>query len=308
MPRRIQCPNGHTLEVDDKVGEAMVTCPLCEETFRIGVNTPPAPPPQPIAPPAPAAAPDLHLGAAGLEPPERDYGEPAKKPKRKRRKDDETVSDKLSRVNLGLGFHYAKCLSQVVAILLNLMAVAMVVAAGRGGKDPSAFFTCMGGVAGFVAILCGGAGSALCFFVPRKSETRTLILVSAALEGGSLFLLLVGSLVWMSSKGTGGAIVQTSQVFSLAGWVMFMIFLSTLSRYLGDETTADQTIKLLLMQLGLIFGTIVVMSMVASTLPLSAAGVSLAGVALLSGALNIKIAMGILGVIGSMRQLIASRW
>src|SRR5437870_1556888 len=140
MSIRLCCPNGHTLEAPDRLAGTVIECPMCGADIIAG--TPPpvatlvtdpvaAPPvaalvvgPVPIPPPSEPgraggeAIPVLSIEEDESEPSER--RRPRRRPASRSQPRSATIAEKMQRVNLGLGFYYAKFLLIVAALVLHV--------------------------------------------------------------------------------------------------------------------------------------------------------------------------------------------
>ncbi|MCI0683528.1 MAG: hypothetical protein L0Y71_15595 [Gemmataceae bacterium] len=171
---------------------------------------------------------------------------------------------KLSRVRLGLAFHYARLIIFLASPVVLLLAIAVGGIAGAGGRTMG---LAGGALAFIVAILVvaallsapvlGMVGSILCVWVPSKSA-RSTIMVSMALDMASFGLGMVALLltvVGVLSDAPALALVFRFVQFGLtvAAWVLFMIFLRRLALSFEEWGYADEAGSIIL------FGTLLVL-------------------------------------------------
>jgi hypothetical protein len=176
-------------------------------------------------------------------------------------------------------------------------------------KGAAGFFSVIVFLVSLASIVSGGVGSLFCCWAPKKSGTRPLIMTAASLEGLALFLIFVGMIVSLS--GADGSVLERFAIlFSFVGWILFMIFLSKLASFLRDAETAKEVLNLMFQQIALIVGMAFVMTVIMMMFKGSpkAGAFVIFGLLILTAAGNIKILFGLMNVLGSMRQLIYTRW
>ncbi len=204
-------------------------------------------------------------------------------------------SGSLAKVNLGLGFHYARLAALLLSTLLSMVPVLL----GR-----------------FVAIQVqivtpplGLIASILCLWMPRQTGSWGLVLASFILD---LATLLVGVVLSVAAIGVspGTVLLLTLPVYGLsfASWVLFMLTLGRLCRFLRDEGMAEEATEIL------IRGSILML-----LAPFVRVFLALLGEAVLGFVVALPVALIFLyqyylllrrqlDLVGSIRQVIATRW
>jgi hypothetical protein len=195
---------------------------------------------------------------------------------------------------LGLALHAAKIICYLVALVLVLVLFSLslvsasilmssnVSPAGTGRSGPGSgvavigvLILVLGGVAFLLSMaapfLCL-AGSVLCLWVPEKSGSKVLIMLSCALDAMGLLIyagcfllsLISGSLgsVLPGRASMAGAAVNTSMVLVsqlgallslimiFVAWVLFMLFLRQLFYYCRDRSGADECLQVMFLCIG----------------------------------------------------------
>jgi hypothetical protein len=140
----------------------------------------------------------------------------------------------LQKVDLGLAFHYWQYLLVLGSLLLSILQVLLAAA------PPLAFLVgLLGSIATLVAPILGIVGSILCCWAPPKSEARGLVLFSLGFDAASLvtvpFAFVAGFVAGEYGLAVAVGLLLLAWVFSLTGFVLFMMFLSKLAYYLDDE-------------------------------------------------------------------------
>jgi hypothetical protein len=248
--------------------------------------------------------------------------------------------DRLRWANTGLGFHYAKMLCFLFSFLVLIVAMLLVPLA-IGGMAASAANSDRGGMAvagglfilvlvmtiltmlsSFVTPVLGFIGSFFCLWLPGKSNARLLMLISFILDAVAIACVLVAIVMAIATgffRGgaagdTAAGLVSILQYVAVAGyfaaWVLFMIALRNLAYYLKDEVTGDEAIRMMLFAIIVtITGPIGIAIVILAVWWIPIGGVLLILLALggwLYG--EFKIIMGILNLIGTIRQNIQTRW
>jgi hypothetical protein len=217
-------------------------------------------------------------------------------------------------VNLGLGFHYARLVVQLLVIVVSIfgqIAVSMTLAAAPATALGLAI------VVGFALItlnlamgLLGLIGSALCMWVPPRGG-RVLIVISGALDAPQLPLAVLSFFVPMAGLGFHG-LMLLCVLMELAAWILFMLFLRRLCLLLGEEMMAREATRLLIKGIVLMVAPIpfaILLYLVAGAVPFLMCVLALAVFAgvIYWIVLIIKFIFEELELIGSMRQVIVSR-
>jgi hypothetical protein len=220
-----------------------------------------------------------------------------RRPPRRKRSGQGVPIGSLEKVSLGLGFHYARIAVLVVAIILSFMSFVPFVSA----------------VASFLLQIVtpplGYIGSILCLWMPRQTGARGLILGSLILDLTSGFLGLVLFVVAFIFPIPAIALLLALPTFALnfASWILFMLTLRRLCLSLRDEGMANEATDLLIR--GIIM--LILSPMLLGLVLLLATGCFLI--------LSIPILITLLyfffsfftrqlDLVGSIRQVIATRW
>jgi hypothetical protein len=341
MPIILTCPNGHKLSVADEHAGKQAMCAICRALMVV-----PAPPlaPPPVYPAAGQELPPIQLlgiqkpRAPGLGEPgsgseamevvevtespstfrvldadEQKPATPVKPRPRKRARapgpeHGQTREEKLSLVNLGLGFHYARLVVILVCILLWMVMFLVMASGGSLGLVlflEIVYFVGTGAVAPVLAL----TGSILCQWTPGESGSRHWIVLSLTLD--CLQFLLI-PIFFLAQVGLGGvfALMLFGFLFFVASWVFFMIFLSTLAHFLDQPGIGNEATRLMVKGLALLGGFIMMLVLMFALIQ-----VALLPVAFLTLILMlvwfvayINFLFELLNLIGSLRQVIASRW
>jgi hypothetical protein len=232
-----------------------------------------------------------------------------------------TNADRMHRVGLGLGFLAAKIMLLVAAAFLGMTTslvatlIVAIQAEDRSGKPPGGmgFFHVMGYVIlclGVAAIVCGGVGSLLCFWSPRKSRARVHIMISFVLEAGAILFSLIGGIIMVNKTQEGTILNHIATFLSFVAWIFFMIFLRMIAEYMHDSGSAGEALRLLLFAIILAVAgpvCLVILALAFSKVPLMGLFMVIGG-AIFWLAAYLKIMIGILNVIAILRQKIDSRW
>jgi hypothetical protein len=266
---------------------------------------------------------------------ERDDDEEEVRPRK--RKKAVLTRQQFSLTNLGLAFHYANFLCLLVGIVLILLGFLCLIMAGVGAltgaaQDRSAAQTVIGvarvgqflGGAGTLAVLpvsplLGITGSILCCWVPPRTGARPLIMTSLGLYAGSLLLTLVAFLVAGTvsfrtvEADSAAALVFTllGMACSLAGFILFLLFLRRLAFFLGDTSTGDEAMSLLIffiiLTVGGILGLYLLMALAFAAGQIAGTVILIAGIVAYS-IFTIKFLQLILALIGTIRQHLRTRY
>jgi hypothetical protein len=318
MSIRILCPNGHELIAELEHIGRKIRCPACKVVMVVpdpnpGVTARTRPRPVP-GPPEPG----------GYDQPEPMEEEPRKQKGMKTR-------SRMRLANVGLGFHYAKIVCILVALVLTLVSSALIVfAASEGARGVRGVLSCLSLVLILATPLLGGTGSLLCFWLPSKSRSRVLVIVSFALEVGgaaltgiATIMTITGSAVaadefgrgrgpggGLAMAGTGLILILLGAVVIYASFIMFLVFLRAIASYLRDEATANEAMRQLILYLIVTIGGFVVLTGLTFALRGAGMGGLIVMFVLTLGWLVVIcfVMFGILNVLGTIRQSIATRW
>src|SRR5262249_3397327 len=162
---------------------------------------PPPPPRRRPAPPPPQEAFREAIQEGVDEEPLPDEEEPVRK------KGGMKTRSRMRLANIGLGFHYAKILCGLVAIAISLFMYALlpILASARseGMLRVVQILSCISLVLIAVTPLLGGTGSLLCFWVPSKSRSKVMVIVSFSLEVAFIALVLISIITAMGAAAGG---------------------------------------------------------------------------------------------------------
>jgi hypothetical protein len=297
MPINMLCPNGHQLVTEDQYAGRKVRCPHCQAIVVVpgAAQTAVTAVPARAEPPRPErneidegdviADEDIISDEDIIE-------EEGDRPRRRRRREyeDDDYDDRprkkkkkvgmtrkqMSLTNVGLGFHYARILTILIAMTVVMVCSIIGVVGGagaaaggdaRGAAGALAFLGVVSllsnAVGLFVAPALGITGSSLCCFVPGKTGAKPLIIVSLALDGAAFVLpilaIVLSGAAALRGAGAGAglaalAFILLGFVCQLAGFVLFMLFLRQLARFMDDDGSADEAISIIIHWLILLIG------------------------------------------------------
>jgi hypothetical protein len=265
---------------------------------------------------------------------DRDDDEEEERPRKRKKKG--LTRQQFALTNLGLAFHYANFLCLLVGTVLVLIGFLGLLLAGVGfhaaGRDRAAAGAMVGlangglvlGHIGSFAILpvgplLGITGSILCCWVPARTGAKPLIATSLGLNAGALVLTLVtflvaGTISFQTVEAESAAAVVLSLLAlgcSLAGFVLFLLFLRRLAYFLGDTSSGDEAMSLLIYFICLAVGGVLGLILLVA---LAVAAGRIAGTALLIAGIvaytmfTIKFLQLILALIGTIRQNLRTRY
>jgi hypothetical protein len=242
----------------------------------------------------------------------------SKKGKRRRRPPiahSDNIPWCMSLANLGLGFHYARLIVELVSIVVGLfgsMAVGLAMGTPAMALGLAIVFGFLTVVMSAVMAILGLTGSILCAWVPARSGARPLIIVSAALDAPLLPAALVPLFVAMGYVGFQ-VYGFVSSLLGLASWILFMLFLRALSFFLSEDTMGREAERLLIRGLVLLLLVPITVSVLLFLIVLAVPILIffVVPVAFLASiywiVLAIKFIFEVLNLIGSIRQVIRSR-
>jgi hypothetical protein len=279
MAIRMLCPNGHELVADDQDAGRQIRCPLCEvvvlvPTPQAAVTSQPAPPGG-----RPRKAPDeIELGQFEaedlrfLEAVEEERRRPCRgaesdggagdegedRPRKRRKKKKGLMSRRqLAMTSRGLGFHYAKLLTYMVALPVMVVCnLVVTILFASGARDLVAVCAAVGMAAsacvGFVSPALGITGSTLCCWLPSRVGGRPLVITSLTLDGIALvfpFASIRFAVAGPAFRGFGTAtdatvvalvLFTTALLWAGASLIAFVLFLRRLARLLDDVGMASE--------------------------------------------------------------------
>jgi hypothetical protein len=177
--------------------------------------------------------------------------------KTKKKKKSPMSRHQLAMTSRGLGFHYAKLLTYMIAlpvmIFSNLVVTFMF---ASGGRDIVGFFATVTMVAsvccGFVSPALGITGSTLCCRVPSRAGGKPLIIASLALDATAWVFPLVSILGARANPAFTGfgtttdatqfalVLVTTAFVWTGASFILFILFLRKLPVLQDDVGMAGE--------------------------------------------------------------------
>jgi hypothetical protein len=260
-------------------------------------------------------------------------GRPVRRRRRRSRGDTPDVVRKtgegLEIVKLGLGFHYARLIglsAAMVVMLVSLMALAAGLAIGsRGllGLSNGALVILL--IILWILPLLGLTGSILCLWVPRQTKALSMVVSSLTLDGAQFPFVLVLTVANLGPVGFT-IILMLGFLLGVAAWVFFMVFLAFLGQYLEEPHMADEAYRLLQR------GIVILVSYLAMQIVFRAIVAGMIGsqedkppethilflfwvlfsvillITTLWVIIIVKFLFEIIALIGSLRQVILSRW
>jgi hypothetical protein len=259
-----------------------------------------------------------------------DYGEhprPVRPRRPQRRKADRQPfrAEDRDRVNLGLGFHYARIAVMLagVALLFVGLAVGTFVAvvgsaqARQGHVSKGTIvsvglvwlvFALVGFTFRFVTPLLGLAGSSLCMWVPLHTGAWGCMLASLILDAVATLVSLLLLLPGLVSSSEGAALAALPAfLLSLAAWVLFVIALYRLSVYLKEEKMAEEAVQILQRGIAILILTPLVLFALVALAGSCVGALFSPPIALYSLYYLFFFLRRQLDLVGSLRQVIASR-
>jgi hypothetical protein len=340
MSLRVLCPNGHELVAEVAHIGRKIRCPACKVVMIVPDPKPaPAPAPPPVPPqavqkePSPLPRSPTHGPLDQLEvlpegPPEGYFDDD------RPRKTGMKTGQRMRLANIGLGFHYAKVLCWLVSIctlLFSFTLLPLVAAGALGLLHVIQVLSCISWILVIITPILGATGSLLCFWLPQKSRSRVLVIVSFGLEVGGTLLAVLAVIVMMTGTvaaageamgggrpstglavaGFGLVMLLLAVLAILASFVLFLLVLRALAYYLRDRSTAEEAMRQLIMYLAVFVGGPVVWFVIFFVM----ASVGGQGGAFVMLALTLAwvvaqamVLFAILNVISTLRQAIATRW
>jgi hypothetical protein len=270
------CPNGHELVTVDQDAGRTILCPHCQLVVIVpaaptAITSQPAlPESQPRQAPgeidvSPLEEEDLPLPEAGEQerrprrgPDGNDDDEEEDRPRKKKKKKKGFPSRRqLAMISRGLGFHYAKLLTYMIALPVLIgcnLAVTFVFASS--GRDMVAFFGLVGMAAfvwfGFVSPALGIAGSTLCCWLPSRTGGRPLLIASLVLDVTTWIFPLVSILGAEASPAFRGfgttmatavlalGLSTTAFLWTGVSFIVFILYLRKLAQVLADVGMANE--------------------------------------------------------------------
>jgi hypothetical protein len=228
-------------------------------------------------------------------------------PRQQRRR--EPLPAGLGRVQIGLGFHYARLVLALLAVLVLMALTGYGVATGARADDPGLI---VGGMAAAATVLLAAAlglvGSVLCLWVGRPSRAWGLIFASLLLDVLSLPLVVYLHLAELPPL-PGWAVEFVS-------WVFFMLFLRRLAVYIDRPGEANELMALITRGVALLVAVPLFLVLLGQFAFLYGTfSVATARLILMAGALVlvvqfiflVKLFFSIMGNIQTLRAAIASR-
>jgi hypothetical protein len=360
MAINMLCPNGHHLVTEDQYAGRTVRCSHCQAMIIVpaapqtAVTTASAAPPRPERNESDVIGDEDILDGQDViedEPPrprrrarEYEYEEEddEERPRRKKKLKRALTQQQMSMTSLGLAFYYADILTVLIGLVIVIggsFLVGVAAAGSTAGRTPggaagavgaASVIVLLGDVAMvFIAPLLGITGGILCCWVPSKTGAKPLIIASAALSGGALLCpllaIIVGAGGALSGLGAGAGamgmvLILFSPLLSLAGFILFMLFLRQLATYLSEHGAADEAMSIIIQSLLLLIGApigLFILAMIAAALSRDRASTTaigcIFGLFILAAAIAwlvfaIKLLFAILNLIASLRQVLRSQY
>ncbi len=231
---RFACPHcDKSLRAPETRAGSVVKCPVCGEKVTIPNAEAKLPPPEELD--------DYRVAVPQPRRREEEWEDPEaeeRRHQRKRRRHRERRQG-LEKVNLGLGFHYARLVLLLVTLIGQLLVGAVAgVAVGNPNLVPVVgVLTVLLLVSAGVQALLGIVGSIFCLAVPTASGARGIILISMVLDvlalplGVVMFLLDFPDVLGM--------------LMGLVSWILFMVFLSRLAAFVREGVLSQTCMELL---------------------------------------------------------------
>jgi hypothetical protein len=149
------------------------------------------------------------------------------------------------KVRTGVALVYYSVIVILLAVIL-MVIIGGVMGAMEGGRPdagPSVGMMIVFGIAGIV-MLCAGiaslVGYVMCAYVPEVSGAKKYIT-------GSLFCMVINFMCGFISGAAGiEALSALGSLFSLGGWVMFILFIRHTAEYLGNQALASSAGRFLI--------------------------------------------------------------
>jgi hypothetical protein len=253
--------------------------------------------------------------------------------KRKKRPGDEEPSPvkKSTRglpiVNLGLGFHYLRLIVLVAALVILVVFLVTLTGAimylSQTLYGMSLVSAVLLRILLWVLPVLGITGSVLCLYVPSQSRSLPMIIISLCLDAIQFPFVVI--LMLVKTESTSFLVLTlVTLILSVAAWVLFMVFLAILCWYLEEENMAYDAYRLIrkgLTLLGCYLLTQVIFRLIVAALfpagkEMAADGLFLwwimfmliVQVTIVWVVIIIRFLFEIIALIGSIRQVILSRW
>jgi hypothetical protein len=262
-------------------------------------------------------------------------------PDRPRKRKGMKTADRMERVLLGLGFHYAKLMCFLGAMIVMLVSDLLLrftvsgamASAGAGNVQGTQTFVSavviIMVILGIVLLLTmlvtpalGFAGSLLCLWAPKKTgPAGPLIRVSFGLDAGAIGLMIVSIVLQFTSAGgrgfvavgvagVAGLMALGSVLLAFTAWILFMLFLRALALFLEDQVTAEDAVEVMTLLIvagpGILVGFVVLLILLATTPDVARYVLGFVGI--LWAILMIKLLLRALALIATIRQHIATRY
>jgi hypothetical protein len=358
MAIRMLCPNGHELVTEDQHAGRKIRCPHCQLILivpspQIAITSQPAPPrsqpqedPEEIdlgqyeedvpaleaieeGPPRPRQRPAREYGD--------DYEEEEDRPRRKKKKKGSMSRHQLSMTSLGLGFHYAKLLTYLIAMNVTFACNILMARAAVGGEGGS--FALLRAVSMAAAVVfnwvgptLGITGSILCCWVPAKTGGKPMIITSLALDVVAFVLPIISLISAGASVALGGfaaaasafalvlVLLAIAAACTLTSFVLFILFLRQLAFFLDDSGMADEAMGIVIHYILLLITPLVTVTLLlmlvffisrdfASSLFANCIFLLVMAVAIIAWLVFvIKLMFRILNLIGSLRYTLRARY
>lgn len=158
------------------------------------------------------------------------------------------------RVRTGLAtLYYCIAIIFITAILMGIGAVAAFAIAGNAGGDPPVLAIIVLVLGGLVLVGAGigsFVGQVLCLSVPENSGARSFIIGSIVCTVANVLLSMVGG------AADSQAISSLGSLVSIAGSVLFILFIRQAATYLGDHQLATSAMRFILFGIGVVVGAV----------------------------------------------------
>ncbi|HVS35585.1 MAG TPA: hypothetical protein VMS17_08385 [Gemmataceae bacterium] len=247
--------------------------------------------------------------------------------RKKKKRSIRTRDGNMDFVNWGLGCYYAAVLALMAGIVVELAAIGAGATAGLSAFAGSAegvagglgFAHGLGFLAGlminWLAPILGLTASSLCLWAPAASGARVFCLVAVALNAGAMLagLMQAGLSFLPGTDLIALFLLLLAITATFVAWCMFMWFLRRLCVYLGEPALESEAVGVMMRGVAILIvtpfafaGAICVVAAFAKIPVVNLMFMVLMCLAM--GAVLFVFLRRQLDLIGSMRQVIASRF
>jgi predicted RNA-binding Zn-ribbon protein involved in translation (DUF1610 family) len=189
------------------------------------------------------------------------------------------------RVRTGLATIYY-CIVTIAAILMGISIVAGLALSGGQDFDDLPVFSIVVIAIGVLVIL-GAAlgiliGEIMCLYVPEISGAKGFVIGALVCMAANFMISVLGGVAQMPAAGSLGNLI------SMAGHILFILFIRQSATYLGDQKLADSAFRFLMF--------------------LVLAFVGIVGMALIAGMAGAAVILGVLIILGILCGIVYFLW